>query len=209
MKESDIQRIAGIGFDGLVEQIRQIDDHARRDTARAVNIGLTVRNWSIGFHIDHYELKGADRSQYGDELYHRLADGLRALGVKRDGRLLDEIRRLGLGLIHQWNLQSMRLWGSTQPLTDAIRSASGKQMPRSRGQSDQWSGHCRHRIPEDDEPFSSSGPTGFPRKNAVTCFCRTSCGVQFLEKESGRHDLNVRLPRPKRGALAKLSYAPV
>jgi predicted nuclease of restriction endonuclease-like (RecB) superfamily len=82
MKESDIQRIAGIGFDGLVQQIRQIDDHARRDTARAVNIGLTLRNWSIGFHIDHYELKGADRSQYGDELYHRLADGLRALGVK-------------------------------------------------------------------------------------------------------------------------------
>lgn len=97
-----------------------------------------------------------------------------------DGRLLDEIRRLGLGLIHQWNLQSMRLWGSTQPLTDAIRSASGKQMPRSRGQSDQWSGHCRHRIPEDDEPFSSSRPTEFPRKNAVTCFVRTSCGVQFF-----------------------------
>ncbi len=62
MKESDIERIAGIGFDGLVQQIRQIDEHARRDTAGAVNIGLTLRNWSIGFHIDHYELKGADRS---------------------------------------------------------------------------------------------------------------------------------------------------
>lgn len=43
---------------------------------------LTLRNWSVGFHIDHYELTKADRSQYGDELYHRLADGLRALGVK-------------------------------------------------------------------------------------------------------------------------------
>ncbi len=29
-----------------------------------------------------------------------------------------------------------------------------------------------------------------------------------LEK-SGRHDLNVRLPAPKAGALAKLSYAPI
>ena len=27
-------------------------------------------------------------------------------------------------------------------------------------------------------------------------------------KESGRHDLNVRPPAPKAGALAKLSYAP-
>ncbi|MDA7980505.1 MAG: DUF1016 N-terminal domain-containing protein, partial [Pirellulales bacterium] len=81
MNDSDLQT-GGIGFDTLVEQIRQIDEQARRDTARAVNIGLTLRNWSIGFYIDHYELKGADRSKYGDELYHRLAEGLRAWGVK-------------------------------------------------------------------------------------------------------------------------------
>ena len=29
-------------FDKLVQQIRDIDEHARRDTARAVNIGLTL-----------------------------------------------------------------------------------------------------------------------------------------------------------------------
>lgn len=28
-------------------------------------------------------------------------------------------------------------------------------------------------------------------------------------EKSGRHDLNVRLPAPKAGALAKLSYAPI
>lgn len=55
---------------------------ARRDTARAVNIGLTLRNWSIGFYIDQHELKGEDRSKYGDELYRRLADGLGALGAR-------------------------------------------------------------------------------------------------------------------------------
>ena len=81
MNESDLQT-GGIGFETLVDQIRLIDEHARRDTARAVNIDLTLRNWSIGFYIDHYELKGADRSKYGDELYHRLAEGLRALSVK-------------------------------------------------------------------------------------------------------------------------------
>ena len=69
-------------FDRLVQQIREIDKHARRDTARAVNVGLTLRNWAIGHHIGHYELKGEDRSQYGDELFDRLSDGLRGLGVK-------------------------------------------------------------------------------------------------------------------------------
>jgi len=50
-------------FDSLVQQIRAIDEHARRDTARAVNVGLTLRNWAIGFYIGHYELKGEDRSK--------------------------------------------------------------------------------------------------------------------------------------------------
>jgi len=47
---------AGMKFDMLVRQIRDIDKHARRDTTRAVNVSLTLPNWSIG----HYELKGED-----------------------------------------------------------------------------------------------------------------------------------------------------
>ena len=34
-------------------------------------------------------------------------------------------------------------------------------------------------------------------------------GFKVFSKESGRHDLNVRPPAPKAGALAKLSYAPM
>lgn len=71
-----------MNFDKLVEQISAIDEHARRDTARAVNVGLTLRNWAIGYYIGHYELKGEDRAQYGDELFDRLAEGLRGFGVK-------------------------------------------------------------------------------------------------------------------------------
>ena len=69
-------------FDKLIQQIREIDEHARRDTARAVNVGLTLRNWAIGRHIGHYELRGEDRSKYGDELFDRLSEGLQGLGVK-------------------------------------------------------------------------------------------------------------------------------
>jgi hypothetical protein len=43
------------------------------------------------------------------------------------------------------------------------------------------------------------------KEKAVRHFRRTA----RFEEKSGRHDLNVRLPAPKAGALAKLSYAPV
>lgn len=69
-------------FDSLVEQIRAIDEHARRDTARAVNVGLTLRNWAIGFYIGHYELKGEDRAQYGEDLFKRMAEELKEQGVR-------------------------------------------------------------------------------------------------------------------------------
>lgn len=65
-------------FDSLLETIQAVDEYARRDTARAVNVGLTLRNWSIGFYIG----QGEDRAQYGDELFDRLAEGLTGRGVR-------------------------------------------------------------------------------------------------------------------------------
>ena len=52
----------------------------------AVNISLTWRNWLIGAHIHHYELRGADRASYGDKLLVALAEALRAQGVSNSGR---------------------------------------------------------------------------------------------------------------------------
>ena len=69
-------------FDSLIEHIHAVDEYARRDTARAVNVGLTLRNWSIGLYISRYELQGEDRAQDGDELFDRLADGLTVRGVR-------------------------------------------------------------------------------------------------------------------------------
>ena len=71
-----------MNFDLLVEGIRAIDEFARRDTARAVNVGLTLRNWSIGLYIGEYELRGEDRAQYGEQLVDRLAERLSRLGVR-------------------------------------------------------------------------------------------------------------------------------
>lgn len=71
-----------LNLDRLVEQLVAIDEHARRDTARAVNLGLTLRNWSIGYYICRFELEGEDRAEYGDELFARLAENLKSAGVR-------------------------------------------------------------------------------------------------------------------------------
>jgi len=61
-------------FDGLIEQIHAVDEYARRAAARAVNVGLTLRNWSIGMYISQYELQGEDRAEYGDDRTDRHAN---------------------------------------------------------------------------------------------------------------------------------------
>jgi predicted nuclease of restriction endonuclease-like (RecB) superfamily len=43
---------------------------------KAVNISLTLRNWLIGLHIAEYELRGADKADYGERLLPDLAKRL-------------------------------------------------------------------------------------------------------------------------------------
>ena len=69
-------------FDTLIQQIDSIDQQARRDTARAVNVGLTLRNWAIGFYIGYYQLEGEDRASYGEHLFDSLASSLKQRQVK-------------------------------------------------------------------------------------------------------------------------------
>jgi hypothetical protein len=45
---------------------------------RAVNVGLTLRNWVIGCYIREYEQNGADRAQYGGQVLGRLSLELQA-----------------------------------------------------------------------------------------------------------------------------------
>jgi predicted nuclease of restriction endonuclease-like (RecB) superfamily len=68
-------------FDDLVETIRLVDKDTAAQVGRAVNIGLTLRNWFIGCYVALYELKGADRGKYGDRLMPKLAERLGSLGV--------------------------------------------------------------------------------------------------------------------------------
>lgn len=74
--KSAISAEAGHTFDDLVLQIQSVHDELASQAARAVNVSLTLRNWLIGFYIDEYELQGADRAKYGENLLDELAKAL-------------------------------------------------------------------------------------------------------------------------------------
>lgn len=82
-------------FKSLVVSIVQIHQQTQEFAARAVNLGLTFRNWFIGYRIVEFEQQGSDRAAYGERLLPVLAERLAAAGLKRvDTRELRRFRLL-------------------------------------------------------------------------------------------------------------------
>lgn len=71
----------GLSFAALVSAIQRIHDESHAAVSRVVNTTLTLRNWMIGAYIVDYEMRGADRASYGEELLDRLAQRLQAQRV--------------------------------------------------------------------------------------------------------------------------------
>ena len=67
-------------FDALVASIQQANDELTKRAKKAVNVSLTVRNWLIGYYIAEFELGGADRADYGQQLLPKLSQELRLRG---------------------------------------------------------------------------------------------------------------------------------
>ena len=70
-------------FESLVVSIVQIHQQARDFAAKAVNVGLTLRNWLIGNRIVEFEQQGRDRAVYGESLMDSLSQRLGAHGLTR------------------------------------------------------------------------------------------------------------------------------
>ena len=82
-------------FEALVVSIVHIHQQAQDFATKAVNIGLTLRNWFIGHRIVEFEQQGRDRAAYGERLLPALAERLAAAGLKRvDARELRRFRLL-------------------------------------------------------------------------------------------------------------------
>lgn len=73
-------------FISLVSAIRQVDVSLATQANRAINMSLTLRNWSIGAYIAEYELSGLDRASYGENLLTVLSNELRGHLVSNTGR---------------------------------------------------------------------------------------------------------------------------
>jgi len=77
---------SALSFAALVEAVRQVHEHSAAAAKRAVNTSLTLRNWLIGWYIIEYELRGADRAEYGEQVVDRLAEELKRHGVPASDR---------------------------------------------------------------------------------------------------------------------------
>ncbi len=69
--------------ESLVVSIIQIHQQAREFAVKAVNVGLTLRNWLIGNRIVEFEQQGRDRAVYGESLMESLSQRLGAHGLPR------------------------------------------------------------------------------------------------------------------------------
>lgn len=68
-------------FESLVASIAQIHRKTQEFANKAVNVGLTLRNWFIGHRIVEFEQNGADRAAYGENLMTTLSQRLAAHGL--------------------------------------------------------------------------------------------------------------------------------
>ncbi len=58
----------------MIKAVREAHEQLRAQAGCAINVRLTLRNWLIGAYISEYELRGADRASYGENLLSELAD---------------------------------------------------------------------------------------------------------------------------------------
>lgn len=70
-----------INFESLLNQIQSVQTVLQNSTAHAINTGLTIRNWLIGYYIVEFEQNGNDRAQYGEKLLQNLEKRLTTKGM--------------------------------------------------------------------------------------------------------------------------------
>lgn len=92
-----------LDFAGLVAAIRQTDATLSAQALKAVNIGLTLRNWCIGYYLAEFEQNGSDRAEYGAQLLETVSERLTQAGMSGvAARSLRQYRQFYLGYPQIW-----------------------------------------------------------------------------------------------------------
>lgn len=73
--------MSSLNFTTLVETIQHLHASFQEQAAKAVNVGLTIRNWLIGFYIVEFEQNGNDRAEYGTALLSNIAQSIAIKGL--------------------------------------------------------------------------------------------------------------------------------
>jgi predicted nuclease of restriction endonuclease-like (RecB) superfamily len=68
-----------VNFKDLVKTIKQTHSALFSHANRTINIGISLRNWLIGYYIAEYELNGIDRAKYGENTLSQLAEELKSV----------------------------------------------------------------------------------------------------------------------------------
>lgn len=103
------------GYDGLLTDVAEVIEEARRSAARSVNAVITATYWLVGRRIVEAEQAGEARAEYGKELVERLSADLSA----RFGR--------GFGRRNLFQIRAFYLAYRDIVQTPSARSASGGQ----------------------------------------------------------------------------------
>lgn len=73
--------MTNLSFNLLIESINQVHSSFQSQSVKAVNMGLTMRNWCIGFYIVEFEQNGEDRAKYGTTLVANIAQSIKIKGL--------------------------------------------------------------------------------------------------------------------------------
>ena len=97
-------------YPGLLGDVSELLETARRTSARTVNAFMTATYWEVGRRIVEFEQGGEKRAEYGEEVLRRLAADLAA--------------RHGRGFSVQ-NLENMRLFYAVCGSKEISQTLSG------------------------------------------------------------------------------------
>ncbi|GHT19536.1 hypothetical protein AGMMS4957_04000 [Bacteroidia bacterium] len=118
-------------FPALVTQIQSVQTTLQASVAHAINIGLTLRNWLIGYYIVEFEQNGEDRAQYGSNLLKNLEKQLNTRGL--NAQRFTEYRRfysvypqIGTEIFHHFSPEIIDRLSLTDTELSIYRSVTGE-----------------------------------------------------------------------------------
>jgi uncharacterized protein DUF1016 len=110
-------------FSALVQTIAKTHSHFTARASLAINVGLTLRNWTVGCHIQEFEQRGEERAKYGAGLFDKLSASLRqSKRIKYHPR---ELRRC-----RQFYNAYPQIWGALPPESRELLAFSVPQLVR-------------------------------------------------------------------------------